>query len=62
MQASYAEVRNILKYLHFPLTKQELIQQAKKHGASCKIIEDLESIPDREYTCSEDVFTEFEGE
>jgi len=61
MQASYAEVRNILKYLHFPLTKQELIQQAKKHGASCKIIEDLESIPDREYTSSEDVFMEFEG-
>jgi hypothetical protein len=61
MQASYAEVRNILKYLHFPLTKQELIQQAKKHGASCKIVEDLESIPDREYTSCKDVFTEFEG-
>ena len=62
MQASYAEVRNILKYLHFPLTKQELIQQAKKHGASCKIVEDLESIPAREYTSCKDVFTEFEGE
>jgi hypothetical protein len=61
MQASYAEVRNILKYLHFPLTKQELIQQAKKRGASCKIIEDLENIPDREYTSSENVFAEFEG-
>ena len=61
MQASNAEVRNILKYLHFPLTKQNLIQQAKKHEANCKIIEDLESIPDREYTSSEDVFSEFEG-
>lgn len=61
MQTSYAEVRNILKYLYFPLTKQELIQQAKKHGASYKIIEDLESITDREDTSSEDVFTELEG-
>ncbi len=61
MQASYVEVRNILKNLRFPLTKQELIQQAKKHGASCRVIEDLESIPDREYTSSENVFTEVEG-
>jgi hypothetical protein len=61
MQASYTEVRNILKHLHFPLTKQELIQLSKKHGASCKIVEDLESIPEREYTNSEDVFAELEG-
>jgi len=60
MQASYIEVRNILKNLHFPLTKPELIQQAKKHGASCKVIDDLENIPDQEYTSFENVLTEFE--
>jgi hypothetical protein len=33
-KASPIEVRIILKNLHFPLTKQNLIQQAMKHGAS----------------------------
>jgi hypothetical protein len=34
------------------VTKQSLIQQAIKHGASHAIIEDLKRIPDREYTSS----------
>jgi len=59
MQASYVEVLNILKDLHYPLKKQNLIQQAIKHGASRNIIEDLKSIPDREYTSSDNVIREF---
>jgi hypothetical protein len=55
MQASYVEVRNVLKNIHLPLTKQELIQQAIKHGASRKIIEDLNIIPDMEYAYSSDI-------
>ncbi len=51
MQASYVEVRIVLANLNFPLTKQELIQQAIKHGATKIIIEDLKNIPDMEYTC-----------
>ncbi len=46
MQASYVEVRIILKNLHYPVDKQNLIQQAIKHGASRIVIEDLKSIPD----------------
>ena len=61
MQASYVEVRIVLKDLHYPLTKQNLIQQALKHGASRNVIEDLKSIPDREYTSSVSVVKEFEG-
>jgi hypothetical protein len=61
MQASYVEIRNILKYLNFPLTKQNLIQQALKHGASRTVIGALESIPDREYTSYENVVQEFRG-
>lgn len=41
MQASYAEIRNILKNLQFPLTKHELIQQAINYGASRNMIQDL---------------------
>jgi hypothetical protein len=33
MQASYVEVRVILETVHYPVTKQSLIQQAIKHGA-----------------------------
>ncbi|RPJ78479.1 MAG: DUF2795 domain-containing protein [Alphaproteobacteria bacterium] len=61
MQASYVEIRNVLKNLHFPLTKQELIQQAIKHGASHQIVGDLKNIPDREYTSSNDIVKEFCG-
>jgi hypothetical protein len=60
MQASYVELRNLLKDLNFPITKQNLIQQAKKHGATCKIIEDLESIPDKDYTSSDSVMEELD--
>jgi hypothetical protein len=55
MQASYVEVRNVLKNIHLPLTKEELVQHAIKHGASSKIIEDLKNIPDMEYTYSSDI-------
>jgi len=59
MQSSYVEIRNVLKNIHLPLTKQELIQQALKHGASDQIVEELRSIPDREYTSSNDNVKEF---
>jgi hypothetical protein len=50
MQASYVEVRTVLKNIYFPISKQKLIQQAIKHGASNIIINDLKSIPDIQYT------------
>ena len=55
MQASYIEVRNVLKNIHLPLMKQELIQHAIKHGASSIIMNDLKNIPDIEYTYSSDI-------
>lgn len=47
MQASSIEVRNILKSMNYPLMEKDLVQQAKKHGASYAIIEALENIPDK---------------
>ncbi len=58
MQASYIEIRITLRSIYFPLTKKELIQQAIKHGASNKVIEDLKSIPDKEYASLIYVFKE----
>jgi hypothetical protein len=61
MQASYVEVRNIVKNFRFPLTKQEIIQQAMKHGTNRIIIEDFENIPDKEYTSSNDIIKALGG-
>jgi hypothetical protein len=61
MQASSIEMKNILKDLIFPLTKKDLIQQAKKHGASCKIIKVLENLSDKEYDSSYSVIEECKG-
>jgi hypothetical protein len=55
MKASYVEVRIILKNVHYPVTKQNLIQQAIKHGASGIVIEDFKVIPEGEYTSSESI-------
>lgn len=60
MKASCVEARNILKNLHFPLTKQNVIQQALKHGADSKIIEDINKIPEKEYASLESVIKECE--
>ncbi len=60
MKASCVEARNILKNLHFPLTKQNVIQQALKHGADSKIIEDLQKIPEKKYSSLESVIEECE--
>jgi hypothetical protein len=60
LKASCVEARNFLKTLHFPLTKQNVIQQAIKHGADSNIIADLQRIPEREYTSLESVIEECE--
>jgi hypothetical protein len=61
MPTSSIEVRNILKSMNYPLTKKDLVQQAKKHGASYDIIEALENIPDKGYTSANDVINECKG-
>jgi len=61
MQTSSIEVRNILKSMNYPLMKRDLVQQAKKHGASYAIIEALENIPDKRYTSADDVINECKG-
>ncbi|MDQ1254192.1 MAG: hypothetical protein QG646_3418 [Euryarchaeota archaeon] len=59
MEVSCAEILDVLKNIHFPLTKEQIIQQAIKHGISYQIIEDLKNIPERKYISSNDVIMEF---
>jgi hypothetical protein len=61
MQASPIEVQKSLKDIDYPVAKKDLIQHAKKHGASDKVLEVLESLPDKEYSNATDVSKEFKG-
>ena len=61
MQASPIEVQKALKDIDYPVHKKDLIQHAKKHGASDKVLADLDSLPDKEYTNAVSVSQEFKG-
>jgi predicted Zn-ribbon and HTH transcriptional regulator len=59
MEASCVEILNVLRNIRFPLTKEQIIEQANKHGTSYQIIEDLKNIPDRKYVSANDLIMEF---
>jgi Protein of unknown function (DUF2795) len=61
MQANPVEVQKSLKDINYPVHKKDLIQHAKKHGASEKVLAALESLPDKEYTNAVSVSQEFKG-
>jgi hypothetical protein len=61
MQASPIEVQKSLKDIDYPVHKKDLIQHAKKHEASDKVIAVLESLPEKEYRSAADVSKEFKG-
>jgi hypothetical protein len=61
MQANPIEVQKSLKDIDYPVHKKDLIQHAKKHGASNEVLKDLESLPDKEYANATDVSKQFKG-
>jgi hypothetical protein len=61
MKASPIEVQKSLKDIDYPAHKKDLIQHAKNHGASDKVLKDLESLPDKEYSNAANVSKEFKG-
>jgi hypothetical protein len=61
MQASPIEVQKSLKDIDYPVRKKDLIQHAKMHGASDKVLAVLESLPEKEYHSATDVSREFKG-
>lgn len=62
MQISPIEVQKSLKDIDYPVKKKELVQHAKKHGASKEVMEILDNLPDKEYTSPTEVSKEFHGE
>lgn len=52
---SAGTVYNFLKGMTYPARKNELIQQAKKNNADTDILNEIESLPEKEYTSQDDV-------
>jgi hypothetical protein len=48
-QAEFIEVQKYLAGMNYPATKDELIDHAKKQGASKDVIDALSALPDGEY-------------
>jgi hypothetical protein len=61
MQTSPVQVQKFLKYINYHVKKQDLIEHAKKHNAGNEVLQDLDKLPDKEYTNAADVSREFKG-
>lgn len=61
MHTSPIEVQKALKDIDYPASKKDLIKHAKKHDARKEVIEDLDKLPEKEYTNAAAVSKEFEG-
>lgn len=57
-QSSSTEVQRILGNVKFPVTKQQLIEEARKQNLSSDLINVIQSCPDRQYNSSEDIIKE----
>ena len=61
MHTNPIEVQKALKNMNYPAKKKDLIKHAKDRNASDKVIQDINELPDKEYTNAADVSKEFKG-
>jgi hypothetical protein len=61
MHTSPIEVQKSLKNMNYPANKEDLVKHAKDRDASDKVMQDIENLPDKEYTSAADVSKEFKG-
>lgn len=62
MHTSPIEVQKALKNMNYPANKEDLVKHAKDRDASDKVMQDIENLPDKEYTSAADVSKEFKGD
>jgi len=61
VHTSPIEVQKALKSMNYPAKKEDLIKHAKGRDASSEVMQDLENLPEKEYTNAADVSKEFKG-
>ncbi|MFY9539719.1 MAG: DUF2795 domain-containing protein [Methanosarcina flavescens] len=47
--------------MKFPMTKDQILEQARSKNVSCDIMEDLQMIPDREYESADSLIRAMEA-
>ena len=62
MHTSPIEVQKALKNMNYPANKEDLIKHAKGRDASSEVMQDLENLPEKQYTSAADVSKEFKGD
>lgn len=62
MHTSPIEVQKALKSMNYPASKEDLIKHAKGREANSKVMQDLENLPEKQYTSAADVSKEFKGD
>lgn len=62
MHTNPIEVQKALKNMNYPASKEDLIKHAKGREASSKVMQDLENLPEKQYTSAADVSKEFKGD
>lgn len=59
MPVAASEVKEFLN-MKYPVTKKDIIQQAKKNGASSDTMQVLEELPDKQYASAEELSEELQ--
>lgn len=61
MKASSSTTQEIFRDMQFPMTKERILEHARKQNASSDIIENLEIIPDMEYESADSLMRAMEA-
>jgi hypothetical protein len=62
MHTSPIEVQKALKNMNYPANKGDIIKHAKGRDARSEVMQDLENLPEKQYTSAADVSKEFKGD
>lgn len=62
MHTSPIKVQKALKDMDYPTKKEDLVKHAKDRNASDEVMQDINELPDKEYTNAADVSKEFKGD
>lgn len=61
MRASASSMLEIFRDMKFPMTKDQILEQARSKNVSSDIMEDLQMIPDREYESADSLIRAMEA-
>lgn len=56
------KIAGLLRQVHFPITKPELVEYAEEHNAPEKVVQVLEKLPDKVYQSASHVLENLRGQ